>query len=484
MVLAVGVVLGFLLKLFVFTAYLNPEEIGLLTVLLDSANLFAAFIPLGSQQIFIKFFPFFQDKPDSQPKGLLFLGVFISIIGFLTFTIFYFIFREPILTYYSDKVPLFAKYIQLLIPLIIFRIIFTLGQAYARALKFNVFPLVIKEIIVRILTGIIVILYAQNLFDLNALTVLYASIYFTSGTIMTIYLKKIKILQNGMLIPNFERVTKRNIFEFGIFATLTGAGAIIVRNVDSLMITPMKGLEATGIYAISFFIGQVIEIPRRAVSQITAPFIAESSANKNYQKIQILYRKTSVNQLLIGGLILIIIWFNYDQFMQIIPNGKTFADGKYVVLFIGLGKWIDMAMGVNGDIIQQSSYYKFNLPIMLTLGVVAVINNLIFIPIYGITGAAIASFLSFLFINIIKTLYIWIKLKIHPFQFNTFTAFLNLLIISIIITLIPETGYNIIDIIIKTLTSVIIFVLLLKWLKSSSDLLQFANSFLKKMRIK
>ena len=84
--------------------------------------------------------------------------------------------------------------------------------------------------------------------------------------------------------------------------------------------------------------------------------------------------------MIVGGLIFLGIWCNIENVFKLIPNGEIYAQGKWVVFYIGISKLFDMATGVNQEIVGTSKYYKIDLLFYLFLVVVAVITNLIFIP--------------------------------------------------------------------------------------------------------
>ncbi len=483
LVIATGVLLGFFLKLFVFTAYLKPNEIGLLTVLIDTANLFATFIPLGSQSIFVRYLPYFR-KGNSNSNGLLFLGLFLSLTGFLIFSLFFLLAKDSLADYYSVRAPLFSDYIFYLLPLVVARVLFTLGDAYSRANKKIVFPFFVKEILIRILTGIAVLAFARKWFDIDGLVFWYVALYLFSGALVIFYIFR---LSKVNLKPDFDKLKKdkiREILYFGLFAILTSGGSVIIRNIDSLMIITLKSLDDAGIYSIAFFVGVLIEMPRRAISQISAPFIAEASHNNNKRQIGIIYHKSSINQFLIGSLILICVWTNIDSLFRIIPNGDIYAQGKYVVLFIGLGKLFDMSMGINNEIIQNSPYHRFNFYTMSVLGVLNIITNLIFIPMMGIVGAAIASMISISLINITKAVYIRSKLGLQPFKINSLIALSIGLLVYLMAFLLPSLNNAYLDILYRSSITAIVFFLAILLLKVSQDFNmifnQLKNIFFKK----
>lgn len=482
MIMAIGVLLGFVLKLFVFTAYLTTEEIGLLTVLLDAANLFAAFIPLGGQSIFVKYMPHFKEKSQKSPSGLLFLGSMLALIGFLFFTLVFFLFRDSIVAFYADQAPLFSKYIFYLLPLVAFRVIYTVSQSYSWALKKNIFPLFIKDIIVRLLTGIVVLAFAWHWFDIDGLVFWFVAIYFISGSILTFYLFRGGVLNLERPINKLGNGKGKEIFFFGMFAIMTSAGGIIIRNIDSLMITSLVDLKATGIYSIAFFIGQIIELPRRAVGQITAPFVAEASAKDDKKQIAVLFQKTAINQFLVGSLLLVCVWTNIDSLLQVIPNGEDYISGKYVVLFIGLGKLFDMSMGINSNIIQHSKHYRFNFYTMSIMGVLGIATNLLLIPQLGINGAAIASLITIFLANVMKGVFLAAKFKLQPFNKDFIAAMILSVVAYIIAFFLPSLDNPMADIIYRSGVTIISFGALIIVFRVSSDVNALINGLMQKLK--
>lgn len=475
--------MGFVLRLYLFPKYLTPDEIGLLSVLLDTANLFAAFIPLGSKSIFVKYLPYFQKDEDS-PRGLLFLGVAISAIGFLIFLVVFFIFQTPLQEYYaqSTDAKLFSRYLLFLIPLVLFRVIYILGWGYSRALKKNVFNNFIKEIVVRVLTACLILGYAYHLFDLDGMVFLYVTIYFISGAIMTFYIFRLGELK---LKPRLEKLRDgkgKEIFYFGLFAVMTGAGSIILRSADSLLITSLKGTYAAGVYSVAFFIGLVIELPRRSISQITGPFIAEAAERNNTRQIASLYHKSSINQFLVGSIMLICVWVNIDDLFALIPKGNIYEEGKYVVLFIGLGKLFDMSMGVNNEIIQNSPYYRFNFYTMTLLGILGVTTNIILIPILGIEGAAIASLISIFLVNTFKGIFIKYRFGLQPFGKNSLLALVISGIAYFFALVLPDTGLKILNVLYKSSLTTLLFLGLSYALNISEDINQLIKKSFKSLK--
>ena len=131
-------------------------------------------------------------------------------------------------------------------------------------------------------------------------------------------------------------------------------------------------------------------------------------------ELRSLYRKSSLNMTIIGLGIFLLIWTVLPYIFDIMPNTEVMQQGKYAVFFLGLAQVWDMMTGVNQDIIIYSKYYRFNLFLTLFLAATNIVANLILIPKYGMTGAAIATCLSFFVFNLAKYIFIYIKFGMQP----------------------------------------------------------------------
>lgn len=161
------------------------------------------------------------------------------------------------------------------------------------------------------------------------------------------------------------------------------------------------------------------------------PLISRAFERNDIKEVASLYRKTSINQLIIGSLLLIGVWINLDSLFALMPKGEVFAVGKWVVIIVGAGKLVDMLFGPSSEIIVLSKYFKFNIVLILILAVLIVVSNNLLIPRYGIVGAAWGAAFALVSFNAIKYLFIYSKYKIQPFDINTLKV---LIIASIVLT--------------------------------------------------
>ena len=207
---------------------------------------------------------------------------------------------------------------------------------------------------------------------------------------------------------------RREILNVAMFTLFGGVGSMIVFKLDKVIINQMLDLSNTGVYTIAFYFGSLVVMPSRPLLKISGTLIADAWKKNDIKTIKNIYYKSCLNQLLIGGFLFLGIWANIDNILIIL--GDEYTAAKWVIFFIGLGYLFDMATGANGQIIVLSKYYRINLVFLSVLVVLMIILMYLLIPLWGITGAAIAVTVSLVVNNLLRSAFLHQKFNLQPFN--------------------------------------------------------------------
>ncbi len=412
-----GVAIGYVNILILFPAYMSPGEVGLARVIQDAAMLMVPLAQLGLSQMVLRYFP-------KHRQGKEF-PEFVSIIfGLLVFTLLLFAavflcFRSPVGSYFSQQSPQVIRYLNQILALIMIMTINQVMMAFCHSSLNIILPNFLKEVVLRFITMAGILLFAGQLITFTGFVYLLIGAYLLNLLTLTGYLAAKKVLRFRFRWQYFNLAIIRQMVGYSLFTFLAASGILIIGKVDSLMVTGMLGLTENAIYTTAFYIAVLIELPRRAVAQISLPVISRAFARNNHQEIAGIYRKSAINNLIIGLLIFIGLWINLDNIYSLIPRSEVYSLGRMVVLIVGSGKLIDMAAGLNGEILVLSRYYKVNVYLVAGLAVVTIMANYILIPLYGLSGAAMGSAMALLLFNLSKFIFLKVKLKLQPFTRNT-----------------------------------------------------------------
>jgi O-antigen/teichoic acid export membrane protein len=476
--LYLGVAIGFVTTFYLYTEYLTPEIVGLFGLLLSYSLLFAQFSSLGINGVTARLFPFFRDKNKSH-NGYLFIAFAVMIIGFSIFLLLFFLFSGKLIESNLEKSKLFADNVFYLIPLTFFALLFSILDIYNRLLYNAVLGTFLLEFLQRVLIFIVVVIFALGLINSWMLILLFVIAVSVKGIYMFFYL----LLKGELnLRPQLNFITsnlRKEMVSVAVFSILTGASGSLVFSIDKIIINQYLGLSSTGVYTIAFFFGTLVLIPSRPLLRISGTLIAEAWKRDDRKYILDIYSRSCINQFIIAAFLFGGIWINIDNILIVL--GPDYAGAKWVIFFIGLANVTDMLTGANAQVISYSKHYRVSLYFLLLLIVLVVITMLVFIPIWGITGAAISIAISIFLNNLMRYFYIFLKFKMQPFSLNillvpivfTIAWFLSNLLTQL--QLIP-------DILVRSTIFTVVFGGLILWFRVSDDVNMIVQKTINRLR--
>jgi len=470
-----GAFLGYINKILLFPLFLSTEEVGLANILIAISAIYAHFSALGMHSITLKFFPYFRNHTKQHNNFLTWALTFI-MVGFIAMTAIFFISKNSIINYYSAKSPLFVEYYLFLIPLAFVTLIYSFFDYYLRSLSLNVFSSFSYEIILRLAITLLIVSYAMELFNFSQFVVFYTIAYSVPTLAVIFYSIYKNELHLKLKVTSIFRRLKRIILTFGLFSFLNDSSFLFLRAIDSLMIAAMIGLRETGIYTTTLFIANILQMPYRAIGKVTGPIVSECWKRRDYKKMREVYTQVSTINLIIGSLLLILLWHNLDSIFSIMP--AEYAEGRYVFLIIALGKLIDMYAGLNGFILATSKKYRYDLLFTILLIITTIGLNKLFIPFWGMEGAAFATSIIILFYNAIRIIFVAYSFKMHPFLWKHIAISLIAFFSFFVTSLVSHTHNIFIDILLRTTIASLIFILPVYFLKLSGEVNGFIDKYL------
>lgn len=453
----IGAGLGFL-TVIILGNLLSTAENGARGLLISYASLFAQFANLGFTSVTNRFFPYFKNK-DKGHHGFLFYAIVISAIGFLLCYI-VFIFLQPHLIENNQlKSPLFNTVLFYLMPLTFFTVFFNIFDSYLRAGYSSVVGSFAKEFLQRVFILLAIGLFYLKLVDFKIFILLYIVITCLPTLILLFYIIQQKEWHVKPIRGFMSKELRTEMIKLGTYSILAGGAGAIVLNIDAIMVNDKLGESATGIYGIAIQMGAIMLIPARSLYRIMTSVVAEAFKKDDIVEVASLYKKSCNSQLTIGILLFIGIYANIDNIMHLIP--PAYASGKNVILILCVGYLVEMATGINQVIIANSKHYRYDTFFVFFMVALIIVTNLIFIPIYGIIGSAVATAATSVSGNSLRMLLLYVKYKMQPYDINTAKLFFISAIAFIPGYFIPYLNNLYLDVIVRSGIVGGIFILLI-----------------------
>lgn len=472
-------IIGFVNVVILFPLFLNQEEFGLTRLVLSLISVMAQMSSFGVHRIAIKFFPIFR-KEEHKNNGLFLMLFLLSISGTIIISLIYFLFKQPILHFYRDEASLFNDYYKWIPLATLGMVVFIVFESFLQALRKTVFTNFLRNIVVRVYWLVALFFYYKGYCSFYQFMLIYMLGYFFTAALCVIQLIASKELSFDINKRYLKLRLLKPMVNYGAYTIFSGLTLILVVSVDTLMIgalLPENKLTFVGIYAVATYIASVIFVPNIALARIASPLIAYDWRAKNLKNIDEVYKKSSVLMSFAGGIIFGAIAINIDEILALMK--PEFAAAKYVVLVLGFSRLLSMTFGVNYAILVVTKFYRAETFLAIFLLVLVVVTNLIFIPIYGILGAAIGTGLAIVMFNSLIFIYIKHKIKLQPFSLKTLYMLLIGCVVGTITYFLPLTIENhILSIITKSAIFCFLYILPVYLLKVSEDINSVVDKYL------
>ncbi len=411
-----GSLIGLFTTFYLFPLVYTESENGIIGLFIEMGALLAGVAQLGTGYSIWKFFPKF--KNDSGHNGVGFWLLFIPFLGFLIVSAVLLLFQDPIMKYVGNSSSDFEPYYLWLLPFIFFFVYNNVFEVFSASIGSIIWASFLRENAVRIFLGLIGWLYFIQFLPFNHAVHLVPAVYAIVAILNLVY-----ILRNTNMgfRPNIAFINetpglKSEFAKYTLYLFFTYTANMIVQRLDFVMISSLKGFSDTGIYRIAVSMAVLIEIPTRSILQISNPKLSEAMHAGNTFEMKRLYEKTSLNQFVLGALVLLLLWINIDFFYTLMPNGEKYVGGKWALLFLGLGKLIILMQGNSSAILTFSHRYYLSLLVNVTAVIVGILLNNWAIPIWGIEGAAIATAGTWAASSTVVVILIWNIFKLTPFS--------------------------------------------------------------------
>ncbi len=417
-----GFGIGAVNTLFLYTNFLSDAYYGLVAFVLSAANIMMPIMAFGVHNAIVKFYSTYKSRQslDSFLTLMLILPLVViipvGIIGCVSY--------DAISSFLAAKNQIVEPYIWQMFAIAIAMAYFEIFYAWSKVQLQTVFGNVMKEIFHRLL---ITILLCAVYFDWLTATQFVHALVVVYGLRMLL----MKLYAYVIRPPRFrfQKIAKLNqILTYTSLMIVAGSVAMIILDIDKFMIgLLLPQIENVAYYSVAIFIATVIAVPQRAMHQIMLPLTAQYLNTKDFKKLGDLYQRSSINLLVISGFIFLLIILNINQLYQLLP--QKFTGGLIVVLVVSIAKLYDNALGNNNAILFNSDYYRMVLIFGVFLTLITILLNLIFIPLFGINGAAIATFLAITLYNTLKVIYVKRKFDLFPFTTDSIKVIVVLVVV-------------------------------------------------------
>jgi O-antigen/teichoic acid export membrane protein len=416
----IGFALG-VLNILLFTRAkggFTPSEYGLTVVFTAIANIMYSFASLGMPAYIFKFYPYYNDNLPPKKNDMISWALLLTSIGFLLVLVAGLVFKDYVIRKFGEHSAELVKYYYWIFPFGFGLTFFSLLETYAWQQKKSILTNFLKEIQFRLFTLILILFtFAGLLTSFDAFIKIYSFAYILIALILLI-----NLIASGQLHFDFSpsRVTKKFFSKIVSLALMVWGGGLVftISQFFALLVISAvikDGLVYAGVYGMALNIASLIQAPQRAVISASVGPLSRAWKDKDFAKINKIYHRSSINQLIFSAGMFVLIWINFKDGVYTFHLNPTYLNAQYVFLFIGMWRIVDLGTGVNSQIIATSTFWRFDFFCGIALILITLPLNYIFAKKMGVIGPAIADLITFSIYNGARFLFLYRKFGMQPF---------------------------------------------------------------------
>ena len=428
----IGVAVGIVTTFFIQTKALQPEQIGLIDILLQCSLLFGGLAQLGTNSSAMRYYPFFKDE-EHRDHGFFGWTLLVPLIGFSIFLLVFFVFKGAIVDFFTKDSgvgsEVFARYVNFVIPLAFFMLYISVFETNSNLLLRIVLPKFVREVGLRVGTLLIYLLYYYKVIDFDGVIVAFCVMYGLATLINIVYLLTLKRVSFKIERKYVSAQLRRDFLFYTLFMITAALAGNVIPMLSKFFVAGMTGFRLAGVFAIATNIAALVEMPYRSLGAISRPHISEAMAKQDVMQADNLCKNVALHQFIAGSFVFLLIWINIDFIFDLLPNGDIYRLGKWAVLLLSLGRLFYSTFAVATTALSYSKHYYYSLIFTILLAGMSLLLNNWLVPKWDINGGALSYALSYAIYTVLLLAFIKWKVKVLPLSAKMFPVLLTIMVL-------------------------------------------------------
>ena len=472
----IGALIGFFSLMYIQPYFLGSENMGLIKLIYNFSWIVAMILPLGMGNVTMRFFPKFKNEAN-QHNGYFGLLLLMVSLGAVIVFVFFVLFRNEFQNFYSISPKFNTYYYYCFIYAYIFALISVFNIYCSNLLKTS-FTVFLTDIYAKVALILISFLCYFKVIGEFGLVISYIVSFVIQLALLVAYLYKLDAVSFKINWQFYKNIDKRTIFIFALVMTFSSFASLGIKYIDALVLGHyIVDLKLIAVYSVCAFIPTILEIPFNSLERIAQPKIAHAWNIDDSKEVGKIYEMSSRYLFFIGAGLFCCLYASSDVFFLILPD--DYSVGKNVFLIILCCSLFNLLTGVNTTVISLSKHYIVTSALLIVLIGVGIAANLVLIPVYGIKGAAIATFIAIGLFNLLKYLYILQKFKMQPLSKHTAYVFIVLLCCVSLIYVLPQSMHPILRAFIGCSFTVVLF----SFMNMRTNTIEEVNKIFKRFKL-
>lgn len=242
------------------------------------------------------------------------------------------------------------------------------------------------------------------------------------------------------LFSNVDPSTMRTeLLAYSLPLWISAGMSIIYSGFDTFILAYFSETAAVGIYKVVYPLSYHLSIVLVSLSYIVLPMFSELYSNNNVDEMRSYYQSVS-SWIFLGTLPVFAVFVLFPGSIIRLLFGAEYVSGRTALRVLTFGFFFHSVIGPNAEVLKAVNEPRL---VMIDDALSAVLNlvlNLILVPRYSYLGAAVATVISYTFLNVAYSYQLYRKTAIHPFS----KRYVVLVVIAVLLVLLAESGITLV----------------------------------------
>ncbi len=245
----------------------------------------------------------------------------------------------------------------------------------------------------------------------NAAEVVIAALFSSSvGLVLTsLAMRRLRPPAANDVEPEYDASEWRRV---ALPLLMIGATEALMNRTGVLMLGWFGDIKGAGIYSLAFNIAFVVALPRTALNTLFAPAISSLFTRKDRATLQLLVASAASWTLAAAAGIAIVLAIMAEPLLGWF--GPGLQDGVTALRILLVAQTLTAGAGSQMYLMTMTGHERSAATLLVLSALANAVVSAVLIPLFGLTGAAIATSASLIIWNTAMAIFLWRRLQLPP----------------------------------------------------------------------
>jgi O-antigen/teichoic acid export membrane protein len=211
------------------------------------------------------------------------------------------------------------------------------------------------------------------------------------------------------------------VMRFALPLWISGLIAQFSRNIQAVFLGALATVASVGVYAIVNRINLLGHVMYRSVIAAVKPILARLHDAGDREGLQRVYTASSRWTLAANVPFFLLMVLYPEPILAVF--GDAFTSGAEALVVLAFAELVLASTGICGSILDMTGHTRMKLVNSVLAVATLVVTNALFIPRWGIVGAAFAALVGTVVVESARVLEVWFLERVHPYGPGTWKPY-------------------------------------------------------------